>query len=73
VRAEFRISDAQVEDIREKLKTLVKYEPVFKVDVKDERGTVIAEVEKMIYIRKKESDAMAGRGADRGGRDDHRG
>jgi hypothetical protein len=54
VRAEFRISDGQIEDIREKLKTLIKYEPVFKVDIKDEQGTVIAEVEKLIYIRKKE-------------------
>jgi hypothetical protein len=54
VRAEFRISDAQVNDIREKLKTLIKHEPVFKVEVKDEQGTVIAEVEKLLYVRKKE-------------------
>jgi acyl-coenzyme A thioesterase PaaI-like protein len=54
VRAEYRLSDAQIDDIREKLKTLLKYEPVFKVDVKDEQGTVIAEVEKTIYIRRKE-------------------
>ena len=53
VRAEFRLTDAQIDDVRENLKTLPKYEPVFRVDVKDEQGTVIAEVEKMIYIRKK--------------------
>ena len=53
VRADFRLNHAQIDDIREKLKTLIKYEPVFKVDVKDEQGTVIAEVEKLLYIRKK--------------------
>ena len=53
VRAEFRLSDSQVEDVREQLKTLPKYEPVFKVEVKDETGVVIAEVEKVIHVRKK--------------------
>ena len=62
----FVLAIAQIEDIREKLKTLIKYEPVFKVDIKDEQGIVIAEVEKMIYIRKRESDATAGRGSGRG-------
>src|SRR6201987_2065086 len=56
VRAEFRLTDAQLTDIREKLKTLPKYEPTFKVEVKDEQGTVIAEVEKLLYIRKKEPE-----------------
>ena len=55
VRAEFRLSDSQIEDIREKLKTLPKYEPVFTVEVKDEAGVVIAEVEKVIYVRRKQS------------------
>jgi hypothetical protein len=54
VRAEFRLTDAQLEDIREKLKTLPKYEPVLTVNVKDEQGTVITEVEKVLHIRKKD-------------------
>ena len=54
VRAEFRLSDNQIEDIREKLKTLPKYEPVFTVEVKDEAGVVIAEVEKVLHVRKKQ-------------------
>lgn len=53
VRAEFRLTDAQLEDIRDKLKTLPKYEPVFQVQVKDDAGTVIAEVEKLLHVRKK--------------------
>jgi acyl-coenzyme A thioesterase PaaI-like protein len=56
VRAEFRLSDTQLDDIREKLKTLPKYEPRFKVEVKDELGTVIAEIEKLLYVRRKESE-----------------
>jgi len=54
VRAEFRLSDSQIEDIREKLKTLPKYEPVFTVEVKDEQDVVVAEVEKLLHVRKKE-------------------
>ena len=54
VRAEFRLSDSQIEDVREKLKTLPKYEPVFTVEVKDEAGVVIAEVEKVLHVRKRQ-------------------
>ena len=58
VRAEFRISDAQLDDIREKLKTLPKCEPTFTVEVKDEQGIVIAEVEKLLHVRLKDAAAM---------------
>jgi hypothetical protein len=53
VRAEFRLSDAQIDEIREKLKTLPKYEPAFVVEVKDVAGVVIAEVGKVLHVRKK--------------------
>ena len=56
VRAEFRLTDAQLDDIREKLNTLPKYEPIFKIEIKDEKGTVIAEVEKLLHIRKKQAE-----------------
>jgi len=51
--AEFRLSDSQIDDIREELKTLPKYEPSFIVEVKDESGMVIAEVKKLLHVRKK--------------------
>lgn len=57
VRAEFRLNDAQLDDIREKLKTLPKYEPVFSAEVKDLQGTVIAEIEKVLHVRKKDQPA----------------
>jgi hypothetical protein len=56
VRAEFRLTDTQLDDIREKLKTLPKYEPSFKVEIKDEAGTVIAEVEKLLHVRTRDAD-----------------
>ncbi|MGC1961159.1 MAG: DUF4442 domain-containing protein [Candidatus Sulfotelmatobacter sp.] len=60
VRAQFRLSDSQIDDIREKLKMLPKYEPVFTVEVKDEAGVVIAEVEKVLHIRKKQTPEPSG-------------
>jgi hypothetical protein len=59
VRAEFRLSDSQIDDIREKLKTLPKYEPVLLVNVKDEADVLIAEVEKVLHVRKKQSEKPA--------------
>jgi hypothetical protein len=53
VRVEFRLFDNQIDDIREQLKTLPKYEPAFSVEVKDEAGVVITEVEKRLHVRKK--------------------
>jgi Domain of unknown function (DUF4442) len=53
VRAEFRITDAQLDDIREQLQTLPKYEPTFAAEVKSESGEVVAEVQKTLHTRKK--------------------
>jgi len=55
VRAEFRLNDSQIEDIREKLNSLPKYEPIFTIQIKDEQGTVIAEVEKVLHVRNKDA------------------
>lgn len=53
VRAEFRLLDTEIQEIREKLKTQDKMEPVFTVEVKDSSGVVIAEVEKVLHVRRK--------------------
>jgi acyl-coenzyme A thioesterase PaaI-like protein len=52
VRADFRLSDGQIQEVRDKLKTQEKLEPVFTVEVKDTEGVVIAEVEKVIHVRR---------------------
>ncbi len=53
VRAEFRLSEQQIEDVRERLRSATKVEPTFLVEIKDAHGTVVAEVEKLLYVRKK--------------------
>ena len=55
VSAAFRLSDQQIDDLRRELQTREKIEPAFSVVVTDETGTVIAEVEKLLYVRKKVS------------------
>ena len=52
--ASFRLSEEQIEDIRQRLTTEEKVEPRFTVEVKDETGSVIAEVEKVLYVRRKQ-------------------
>ncbi len=53
VTAEFRLSDAQLDEIRDKVVTQEKCEPTFLVEVKDEAGEVVAEVQKVLHIRRK--------------------
>ena len=55
MRAEFRLADGQIDEIRSKLQTQEKIEPVFLVEVRDESGALVAEVEKVLHVRKKES------------------
>jgi hypothetical protein len=55
VRAEFRLTEQQLEEIRGKLTSQEKYEPVFLVEVQDEAGNVIAEVQKTVHIKRKTS------------------
>jgi uncharacterized protein DUF4442 len=54
MRAEFRLSEEQISGIRESLKTERKVEPVFVVEVRDEGGGVVAEVEKILHVRRKD-------------------
>ncbi len=53
VKAEFRLTEEQLADIRTTLTTQEKYEPTFVVQVKDEAGEVVAEVQKMLHVRRK--------------------
>ena len=53
VRAEFRLSAGQIEAIREALQSAERIDKQFQVEVKDESGEVVAEVQKLIHFRKK--------------------
>ena len=57
VRASFRLTGAQIEEIREALKTQEKIDRMFAVEVKDESGGIVAEVQKQLHVRRKDSTA----------------
>jgi len=60
VTASFRLSDEQLNGIRQALETQDKIEPTFVVEIKDEAGGVVAEVQKLLHIRKKDASSSAG-------------
>jgi hypothetical protein len=57
VSASFRLAEEQVREIKQALGSEEKIERVFTVEVKDESGLVIAQVEKLLHIRRKEQPA----------------
>jgi hypothetical protein len=52
--ANFRVSEEQIREIKQALISQEKIERSFKVELKDESGGVIAEVEKLLHVRKKD-------------------
>lgn len=55
VKAHFHIPPERVDEIRRDADAKGKIEPVFTVDVVDDDGRVIAQVEKLLYVRKREA------------------
>lgn len=53
VRASFHISEEQIAGIRAAAETQHKVEPQFQVVIKDAEGNVVAEIDKLLYVRKK--------------------
>lgn len=53
VRAEFRLSQEQLDSLHAELSDQDKIEPKFNIDIKDEQGKVIAQVEKVVYVRRR--------------------
>jgi acyl-coenzyme A thioesterase PaaI-like protein len=53
VSACFRLTEQQIEEVRRSLHTQETIEPTFTVEIKDESGAVIAEVQKLLHVRKK--------------------
>jgi acyl-coenzyme A thioesterase PaaI-like protein len=56
VRVLFELSRERLEEIRAQAERDPKVEPVFKVEIRDESGDVVAEVEKTLYVRRKKPD-----------------
>ena len=53
VQATFRVTQEQIDSIRDQANREKKVEPVFLAQVVDDDGTVVAEVEKLLYVRRK--------------------
>ncbi len=51
--AEFNLTEEHLREIRATLAAQNKMDYVFKVEIKDKEGKLIAEVDKVLYIRKK--------------------
>lgn len=55
VKAQFEITDARLAEIKAAVDAQEKIEPLFQVSITDEKGQVVAEVEKLLYVRKKDA------------------
>jgi Domain of unknown function (DUF4442) len=53
VTAMFNIPEEQIAQIRAAADSQGKVEPQFQVTVKDQEGSVVAEIDKLLYVRKK--------------------
>ena len=53
VRAVFEISMNDIERIRKDAANYEKLEPIFKTTIQDQDGKIVAEVEKLLYIKRK--------------------
>lgn len=53
VKAHFHIPLEKIEEIRRQADSLPKVEPQFQVTVTDAEGNTVAEVDKLLYVRKK--------------------
>ncbi len=51
--AEFTLTESDIDEIKRTVESTVKMDKTFKVEVKDDSGKLIAEVDKVLYIRKK--------------------
>jgi len=54
VRASFHIPAARVAEIRSLADSQGKLEPQFQAVVTDEQGNIVAEVDKLLYVRRKQ-------------------
>lgn len=55
VHAHFQVTAEQIESIRVQADSQSKVEPVFLISILDEAGEVVAELEKTLYVRRKDS------------------
>lgn len=54
MKAIFELTEEKIAEIRAAAETQSKVEPLFQVLVKDEEGAVVAEIDKLLYVKKKD-------------------
>jgi uncharacterized protein DUF4442 len=54
MKANFHLSEEQLAEIRAAAESQPKVEPQFQVIVKDAEGSIVAEIDKLLYVKKKE-------------------
>jgi hypothetical protein len=54
MKASFNLTEEKIAEIRAAAETQPKVEPQFQVLVKDAEGNVVAEIDKLLYVKKKE-------------------
>ena len=59
MKASFNLTEEKIAEIRSAADSQPKVEPLFKVLVKDAEGNVVAEVDKLLYIKKKNKEATS--------------
>ena len=58
VTARFELPEASVMEARAKTASGEKHEPVFRVEIVDEQGATVADVEKTLHIRRKRTNGI---------------
>jgi len=58
VTARFHLPEEHVAEARRRTEQGDKHEPQFRVDIVDEAGVIVADVEKTLYIRRKNNDGF---------------
>ena len=56
VTARFRLPEEHVEEARARTADGAKHEPRFRVEIVDQQGVIVADVEKTLYIKRKNGD-----------------
>ena len=59
MQASFHLSEEKIAEIRAAADTQPKVEPLFQVLVKDAGGSVVAEIDKLLYIKKKDKETKS--------------
>ncbi|HEY2497263.1 MAG TPA: DUF4442 domain-containing protein [Candidatus Angelobacter sp.] len=59
MKASFNLTEEKIAEIRSAADSQPKVEPLFQVLVKDAEGNVVAEVDKLLYIKKKNKEATS--------------